>query len=74
MMETALAFLGEKVGGIDVAPSIQPGFYDTDGALHTIFIDVVDGEGCSPYLALCFEDCTATQVTVPIIKPDQDPK
>jgi hypothetical protein len=63
-----------------VAPgdqSITPYFYDTDGKLHMLSIDILEGDGCSlekSDQALCFEGCTAAQVTVPIIKPAHDPR
>lgn len=57
--------------------SITPHFYDTDGRLHMLSIDIREGHGCSlekSDQALCFEGCTPAQVTVPIIKPVYDPE
>jgi hypothetical protein len=70
MVATALARADASLNP-PVAPTINPTFKDADGAHHQFFLHVVDGSGCSlqKSLALCFANCSHTQVTVPITRP-----
>ena len=57
-----------------MAPTISPAFKDADDTHHQFFLDVVGGHGCSlqKSLALCFANCSHTQVTVPTIRPPEN--
>lgn len=73
MMERALADANASLNP-PVAPTISPAFKDADGGHHQFFLDVVGGNGCSlqKSLALCFANCSHTQVTVPSIRPPEN--
>ena len=73
MMEEALARADASLNP-PIAPTIIPTFKDADDAHHEFFLDVVGGNGCSlqKSLALCFANCSHTEVIVPIIRPPEN--
>ena len=73
MIETAVADADASLNP-PIAPTISPVFKGADGTHHQFFIDVAGGNGCSlqKSLALCFANCSHTQVTVPTIRPPEN--